>query len=327
MNRYERQIAVDAFGVSGQKKMAAARALVVGAGGLASPVLQYLVGAGLGYIRLLDSDIITVSNLHRQTLFRVGDLGLAKAMVAANHMSDLNSDCKIIPIKQQLTPDNVDVHTNDVDLVIDCADNFAVSYTLSDNCVGRMPLIHASVVEMSGYVGGFCARSPSLRAVFPDLPHRFGNCNEDGVLGPIVGVIGSLQAQFALGVITGQSPSPLGQMVTYEAGTNRFSGFRFDDAADPNVYMQFISPSQVQQGDFVIDLRDVSEGPLVTSNAIRAKLDSIGPELPLAGAPRVVLCCQSGQRAWIAAEKLSEFWSGPISLIAAGNPIFVKKEN
>ena len=215
-------------------------------------------------------------------------------MVAVNHLADLNSDCKIVPITYQLTPDNVDAHTNDVDLVIDCADSFAVSYTLSDVCLDRLPFIHASVVGMSGYVGGFCAGSPSLRAVFPDLPHRFGNCDEDGVLGPIVGVVGSLQAQFALGIITGQTPSPLGHMVTYDASANRFSGFRFDGAADPNAYLQFISPSQVQQGDFVIDLRDASEAPLVTSNAIRAKLDDIVAELPLANAGRVVLCCQSG---------------------------------
>ena len=275
----------------------------------------------------MDPDIVAVSNLHRQTLFRVGDLGLSKAMVVVNHMADLNIDCKIVPITHQLTPDNVDAYTTDVDLGIDCADNFAVSYTLSDNCLGRLPFIHASVVGMAGYVGGFCAGSPGLRAVFPDLPDRFGNCNEDGVLGPIVGVIGSLQAQFAIGVVIGQSPSPLGQMVTYDAGANRFSGFRFDGAADPNACLQFISPSQVQQDDFVIDLRDASEAPLVTSNAVRAKLDAIVPDLPLADAGRVVLCCQSGQRAWIAAKKLSEFWSGPISLIAAGNPIVVKKEN
>ena len=327
MNRYDRQIAVSAFGVSGQGKMAAARALVVGAGGLAGPVLQYLVGAGLGHICLIDPDIVTASNLHRQTLFRVGDLGLPKVMVAANHMADLNSDCKITPITNQLTPDNVDAYTTDVDLVIDCADNFAASYTLSDSCLGRLPFIHGSVVGMAGYVGGFCGGSPGLRAVFPNLPHRFGNCNEDGVLGPIVGVIGSLQAQFALSVIIGQSPSPLGQMVTYDAGVNRFSGFRFDGAADPDAYPQFISPSQVQRGDFVIDLRDASEAPLVTSNAIRTNLDAIVSELPLADAGRVVLCCQSGQRAWIAAEKLSEFWSGPILLIAAGNPSIAKKEN
>jgi len=327
MNRYERQMAVGEFGVSGQKKIAAARALVVGAGGLASPVLQYLVGAGLGYIRLMDPDIVTAGNLHRQTLFRVGDLGLAKVMVAAKHMANLNSDCKIMPIKKQLTPDNVDAHTANMDLVIDCADSFAVSYTLSDNCLGRIPFIHASVVGMAGYVGGFCANSPSLRAVFPNLPQRFGSCAQDGVLGPIVGVIGSLQAQFILGVITGQSPSPMGQLVTYDAAANRFGGFRFDSADDPDDYLQFISPSQVQHGDLVIDLRDSSEAPLVTSNAIRAKLDTIVPELPLGNAGRVVFCCQSGQRAWTAAEKLSEFWSGPISLIAAGDPILSKKEN
>ena len=327
MNKYERQIAVTEFGVAGQKKISAARVLVVGAGGLASPVLQYLVGAGVGHIRLIDPDIVVASNLHRQTLFRVDDLGSAKAEAAANHMAGLNPDCKIKPITQQLTPDNVEAHIADVDLVIDCADSFSVSYTLSDNCQRRLPFVHASVVGMAGYVGGFCADSPGLRAVFPDLPKRFGSCEQDGVLGPIVGVIGALQAQFSIAVITGTEPSPLGQLLTYDAAVSRFGGFRFDGAIDPKSYLQFISVSQIQQGDFVIDLRESSEGPLVTPSAVRAGFDEITADFPLASAERIVFCCQSGQRAWAAAEKLSDFWLGPILLIAVGDPFFIMKED
>ena len=328
MNKYKRQIAVSEFGLAGQKKLMAARILVVGAGGLASPVLQYLVGAGLGQIRLVDPDIVVASNLHRQTLFRINDLGFSKAKAAANHMAELNPDCKIKAINQLLTPDNVETLIADVDLVIDCADSFAVSYILSDHCQqGGLALVQASVVGMSGYVGGFCADAPGLRAVFPDLPKRFGSCDQDGVLGPVVGVIGALQAQFAVAIINGKSPSPLGQMVTYDASVNRFSGFRFDDAIEPEQYFRFISPSQIHQDDFVIDLRDQSEAPLATPNAIRVELDKITAELPLALAKRVVLCCQAGQRAWAAAEKLSDFWVGPVVLIAAGASITFKKED
>ena len=234
MNRYDRQISVAEFGVDGQKKLAAAKILVVGAGGLASPVLQYLAGAGLGHIKVMDYDIVSVNNMHRQTIFRTDDLGLAKAGAAATNMRGLNPDCQMTPIIEPLTPDNIETHASDVDLVLDCADSFAVSYSLSDYCLNRLPLIHASVVGTAGYVGGFCYNAPSLRAVFPDLPQRFGSCAEDGVLGPIVGIIGSLQAQMTLAVITKQLSSPLGQLVTYDAIGNRFGGFRFDGVEEPD---------------------------------------------------------------------------------------------
>jgi molybdopterin/thiamine biosynthesis adenylyltransferase len=323
MNRYDRQISVAEFGVDGQKKLAAATILVVGAGGLASPVLQYLAGAGLGHIKVMDYDIVSVNNMHRQTIFRTDDLGLAKAGAAATNMRGLNPDCLMTPIIEPLTPDNIETYASDVDLVLDCADSFAVSYSLSDYCLNRLPLIHASVVGTVGYVGGFCYNAPSLRAVFPDLPQRFGSCAEDGVLGPIVGIVGSLQAQMTLAVITKQLSSPLGQLVTYDAIGNRFGGFRFDGVEEPDAALAFISPLQLKSGDLVIDLRTADEADLITADAQRFDIDQITPDLPLKGIRRVVLCCRSGQRAWAAAEKLSGFWSGSISLIAAGDPNFI----
>ena len=325
MNRYDRQISVAEFGADGQKKLASAKILVVGAGGLASPVLQYLAGAGLGHIKVIDYDIVSVNNMHRQTIFRSDDLGLAKAGAAASHMRSLNPDCHMTSIIEPLTPDNIAIHASDVDLMLDCADSFAVSYCLSDYCRNRLPFIHASVVGTAGYVGGFCHNAPSLRAVFPDLPQRFGSCAEDGVLGPIVGIIGSLQAQMTLAVITKQLSSPLGQLVTYDAIGNRFGGFRFDGVEEPDAPLEFISPSQITSDDFVIDLREAVEADLVTADAHRLGIDQITAELPLSGVGRVVLCCRSGQRAWTAAEKLAGFWSGSISLIAAGDPDFMRK--
>ena len=327
MSRYERQISVAEFGRDGQAKLAAARVLIVGAGGLASPVLQYLAGAGIGHIRLADPDIVSVTNMHRQTIFRTSDFGTAKALAAASHMRELNPDCEIKPIVAQVTPDTIDGYAAEVDLVLDCADSFALSYCVSDYCfVKRLPFIHASVVGMAGYVGGFCASAPSLRAVFPDLPHRFGSCAEDGVLGPVVGVIGSLQAQMTIATITRTQPSPLGQLVTYDAVENRFGGFRFDHAEEPNSGLLFISPSQIQPHDLVIDLRTPDEAGLVTPDARRLALDQINTDLPLDGVARIVLCCRSGQRAWVAAEKLSGFWPGAISLIAVGDPNLIQKE-
>jgi molybdopterin/thiamine biosynthesis adenylyltransferase len=320
MSRYDRQTAVTEFGSAGQEKLAAACMLVVGAGGLASPVLQYLVGAGLGQIRLADPDVVSMENLHRQTIFREGDLGSAKAETAAKHMKALNPDCRITPITAPVTPDNIARHAEGVDIVLDCADSFAASYSLSDFCHGQqLPLVHASVIGTAGYTGGFCFNAPSLRAVFPDLPARLGSCAENGVLGPVVGLIGALQAQMALEIITGSDPSPLGQLITYDASGNRFGGFRFDDAKEPQTTWPFIGLSQICDDDMVVDLRHPSEGPPVIPRSCATSSDDITSQPPPEHTARVVLCCQSGQRAWAAAEKMTRVWSGPIALMAVRN--------
>lgn len=320
MSRYDRQTAVPGFGTQGQRRLAAAHVLVVGAGGLAAPVLTYLVGAGVGRIRLVDPDRVAASNLHRQTLFRDNDIGTPKSFVAARHMGELNPDCMIEPVTGTLAPDTVASLAADVDLILDCADSFAASYILSDHALASgTPLLSASVLQLSGYCGGFCAAAPSLRAVFPDLPHRLGSCAEDGVLGPVVGVIGAIQAQMALAILAGMTPSPLGRLVTFDAQTYRFGGFRFDNAPEPDHAPRFVSPGDIGPGDFIVDLRAETEAPLAAPGAHRLIVADLGPggPVPQAG-QRAVLCCRTGLRSWQAAERLGRAWSGPIVLAALG---------
>ena len=144
-------------------------------------------------------------------------------------------------------------------MILDCADSYAASYILSDTCLAQgKPLISASVLGLAGYVGGFCGGAPSLRALFPDAPDSGASCATAGVLGPVVGAVGAMQAQMALNLILGLQPSPLGQMIQYDGRTLRSTGFRFDDAPEPTRCFRFVSASQLTADDQIIDLRDDS---------------------------------------------------------------------
>lgn len=322
MSRYARQIILSEVGEDGQKRLSAAHALIIGAGGLGLPVIQYLAGAGVGRITIVDDDLVDETNLHRQTLFQMEDVGQEKAEAAALFARRLNPDLSIYPIAMGLDPTNADMMVKGANIVLDCADSFAVSYTLSDTCLrlGK-PLISASALQWSGYVGGFCGGAPSLRAVFPDMPDNVQNCATVGVLGPVVGAIGAMQAQMAVNVLLAVDPSPLGQLVTYDAKTFAVGGFRFDGAEEPETAFAFIAPEDIRADDFVAEMRPEIEAPTpAAAQAERftaADFTETGPR-PAPG-QRAVMACRSGLRAWRAADNLSKYWDGEIVLVAFGN--------
>lgn len=318
VNRYARQMILPEVGTQGQAALAGARVLVVGAGGLAAPALPALAGAGVGHLTLVDGDRVDVTNLHRQTLFAESDCGQPKAEAAAARLRALNSEITVEARCEALTPANAAGLAAAADLVLDCADSYAASYTLSDTCLElNTPLISASVLGLSGYCGGFCGTAPSLRAVFPEAPDSGASCATAGVLGPVVGMVGALQAQMALAVLLKLDPSPLGQMVQIGAKGYRFSSFRFDGAPEPDTAFRFLSLAEFRADDTIIELRGTEEAPEpLHPNAQRIAPEDLPGSLP-AGGGRLVLCCATGLRAWRAAERIHQDWPGEITLAAA----------
>lgn len=332
MGRYERQTCLSDVGLAGQKHLETAHILVVGAGGLGCAALPYLVAAGLGRVSLVDGDEVSLSNLHRQVLYKETDINKPKVECAARHLRAINNHCEIRSHYLNLTPKNVSALCDDVDLVLDCADNFAVSYVLSDYCYREsIPLVSASVLGFNGYVGGFCQQSPSLRAIFPELPQRAQNCSSAGVLGPAVGTLGSIQAQFALNILLQLQPSPLGQLMSIDLRNLRQSSFRFDMAVEPSIEdtLHFIDFSDIRKDDWIVDLRAVdlqtgtklSEAENGDSDPIIqvVTLDEFRQQKPRPKSEqRAVIACKTGLTAWRAARILQQYWQGEINLIAMG---------
>jgi molybdopterin/thiamine biosynthesis adenylyltransferase/rhodanese-related sulfurtransferase len=321
--RYARQMVLPEVGAEGQARLAAASVLIAGAGGLGCPVLQYLCAAGVGTLLIVDHDRVDESNLHRQPLFRMSDLGEPKARAAAAAMRLLNPQVKAEAAIERLTPRNAAAWVSRADLIVDAADSLALTYILSDECLQQgKPLVSASVLGLAGYVGAFCGGAPSYRAVFPEMPRQAGSCVQSGVLGTAVGVIGTLQAHITLALLLGLSPSVLGQLTRIDFRTLRFSGFSFASAPEPaGPALRFIAPEEVSAADLVIDLRSLTEAPVSPfPGAVRLAVEDVERAgLPATPPSRVVLCCRSGIRAWRAAQALRRAGHADLALIALGD--------
>jgi molybdopterin/thiamine biosynthesis adenylyltransferase/rhodanese-related sulfurtransferase len=320
-DRYARQTILPEVGPEGQARLAAATVLVVGAGGLGCAVLPYLAAAGIGRLIIVDHDAVEESNLHRQPLYRMSDLGQPKVHAARAALAALSPATAIEAAHERLSSLNAAPLVARASVVIDAADSFAVTYLLSDSCrqAGK-PLVSASVVGLSGYVGAFCDGAPSYRAVFPQLPRSAGSCAESGVLGTAVGVMGTLQAHLALALLLGW-PSVAGRLLSVDFRTLHVGSFSFAAASEPlEQPIPFIAPGEVGAGDVVIDLRSTSEAPVSPfPSALRVALETLEKaQLPLPREPRIVLCCRSGLRAWRAAEALRSQGHAHLALLALG---------
>lgn len=203
--RYQRQISLPQISFMGQKRIAQAKVLCVGAGGLGSPLCFYLVSCGLGHLGIIDADIVDRSNLHRQILFEENDCGVIKAECAKQKLKKLNSHCQITSYNEFLSEQNALDIIQHYDIIADCSDNFATRYLINDACVTlNKTYVMASVQGFSGQLAIFPGqKGPCYRCLFESInPNAIPNCNDAGILGTTTGVFGSLQASEILKLIT-----------------------------------------------------------------------------------------------------------------------------
>jgi len=197
MARYNRNILIEGFGEEGQAKLKAAKVLVIGSGGLGSPVLLYLAAAGIGTLGVVDYDVVDESNLQRQILHFTGDVGTEKVISAANKLHELNPDVEIITYNKKFTSENAVSLISSYDFVVDCCDNFATKFLIDDVCVQQQkPYSHGSVIAMRGEVLTYTPGNASYRSVFGGQPADDNGLvsSQVGVLGALAGVVGSIQA-------------------------------------------------------------------------------------------------------------------------------------
>ena len=238
--RYLRQIVLPEVGDAGQRRLAAARVLMVGAGGLGSPAALYLAAAGVGTLRLVDRDRVERSNLHRQVLHTDARVGEPKVASAAATLSALNPRIRVDAVQEQLTSANVERLLEGVDVVLDGADNFPVRYLVSDACVKLgLPMVYGAVLRFAGQASVFDAgrargRSPCYRCLFPEPPaaEDAPNCAEAGVLGVMPGLVGMIQATEVLKLLLGIGETLDGRLLHIDAARMRFRETRV--AADPD---------------------------------------------------------------------------------------------
>lgn len=221
--RYTRQMILPGFGAAAQQRLQDAKVLVVGAGGLGCPALQYLAGAGVGNIGIIDGDRVSLSNLHRQVLFSEKDIGANKATVAAERLRQLNKDILIHAMPYAITHANACNLIEQYDMVLDGTDNFTARYTINDACVlVDRPFVYGAVSRYEGQLSFFnhpkAVKRFTYRDLFPVAPaaHEIPSCEEAGVIGVLPGIIGNLQAAEVIKYITGLGETLHGRLLTFD---------------------------------------------------------------------------------------------------------------
>ena len=315
--RYSCQMALPGFGRQGQQLLNRARVLIVGAGGLGCPAGQYLAAAGIGHLGIADDDKVSLSNLHRQILFTPQDIGASKALVAAGRLQAQNPEISVRAIEERVDAGNIMRLLEDFDLVVDGTDNFETKYLLNDACVlAGKPLVYGAIYRYEGQVavlnvlledGSFSA---DYRDIFPDAGKTVvPDCSEGGVLPPLAGLVGCLQASEVLKYFTDKPALLTGKlsMIHLKDGSiYQISLTKRQNTPIENIlhhlYIESIDYEALQNGDYqLIDVRSFKEHSAFNIGGELCPLQSIDGYLPglkaiIEQSKPVVCYCETGKR-------------------------------
>jgi len=334
--RYQRQLLLKGFGEAGQQKLQDAKVLVIGAGGLGCPALQYLTAAGVGTIGIVDDDIVSLDNLHRQILYTTNDIGSSKVVMAAFALEQLNFDIDIIPYNTRLTNQNAIEIIIPYDIVIDGTDNFATRYLINDACVLlNKTLVYGAISQFEGQVAIFNhgENKVNYRDLFFLPDNTILNCEEAGVLGILPGIIGSMLANETIKLITGIGTPVINTLLTYNALTNQSHQFTISSRPETNSsipededafaamdYEFFCSTKttasfNIEPTEFddlltdtniqIIDVREKGELPLINDfKNINIPLTQLSQSFGDLMNEVIVVFCQTGKRSAQAVQQL-----------------------
>jgi molybdopterin/thiamine biosynthesis adenylyltransferase len=221
--RYSRQIMLPQIDIEGQQKLLAAKVLIVGAGGLGSPAAMYLAAAGVGNIAIYDNDVVDLSNLQRQITHHTPDIGTDKVISTRQTLNQLNPDVNIRAVKQRLEGKQLDLEAMQADVVLDCSDNFSTRFAINSACVKHQtPLVSGAAIRFEGQVTVFTPgkqNSPCYNCLYTSDGEELQNCATNGVIAPITGIVGSIQALEAMKLIMNIGETLTGQLLLLDGLT------------------------------------------------------------------------------------------------------------
>ncbi len=227
--RYSRQIMLPGFGIEGQERLRSSRVLIVGMGGLGAPAAMYLAAAGVGELLIADFDRVDLSNLQRQIVHFSGDIGRPKVDSARETLLALNPEVRVTPLDEQLDRDSLRELAGDSDAVVDATDNFSARFAINRACVeAGTPLVSGAAVRMEGQVSVFSngPDSPCYQCLYPEGEELDQTCAENGVLAPVVGIIGSIQATETIKLLSGVGAPLAGRLLILDAATMEWRSMR-----------------------------------------------------------------------------------------------------
>jgi molybdopterin-synthase adenylyltransferase len=223
LRRYARHIVLPEIGEGGQEKLLAAKVLVVGAGGLGASCLMSLAASGVGQLGIVEPDYVELSNLPRQTLYETADIGRKKAEAARDRLQEMNPDVRIETHLVRLEESNADALISGYDLIVDGTDNFAARYAINDACLrASIPWVHAAMLGWTGHLASFAPHQQNMacyRCYAPEMPQRERSCAQEGIISPLAGIMGNLQALEAIKLLLGVGENLLGKRMVIDALT------------------------------------------------------------------------------------------------------------